>query len=168
MTSDFGSSRFLRFTRWKGTVSFESCMTYRSSRIYTRNHSSVTAIKHETKCIWVSSSLLCKVCQKYRGRKVNLAAHTCVGLVPTCRMLELYSSSRVCGVVPRYRDNFTVRRDSRIIILQFTQKCAERSFIIILDMSPRKMEEPSVMWFSNSFHLRTLHGRHVCIIQGEE
>lgn len=84
MTSDFGSSRCLRFTRWKGRVSFESCMTYRSSHIYTRNHSSVTAIKHETKCISVSSNLLCKVCRKYSGRKVNLAAHTCVSLVPTC------------------------------------------------------------------------------------
>lgn len=67
----------------------------RSSYIYTHNHSSVTAIRHETKCISCSSSLLCKGHRKYSGRNVNLAAHTCVGLVPTCRMRELHSSSRV-------------------------------------------------------------------------
>jgi hypothetical protein len=128
---DFGLSRHLLLTRWKGRVSFESCMIYRSSHINTHNHSLVTAIKHETRCIKGSSSLLCKGYRKYSSRNVNLAAHTCVGLVPTCRMRELHSSSRVYGVVPRYRDNFTVRPTSRFLVLHFTQKWAEQGFIII-------------------------------------
>jgi len=103
----------------------------RSSHVYAHFHSSVTAIRHETKCISGSSSLLCKGYRKYSARNVNLAAHTCVGPVPTCRMRELHSSSRVYGGVPRYRDNFTVRPTSRILSLHFTQKWAEQGFIII-------------------------------------
>jgi hypothetical protein len=122
MTSDFGLSRHLLLTRWKGRVSVESYMIYCSSHINTHNHSFVTAIRHETKCIKGSSRLLCKGYRKYSGRNVNLAAHTCVGLVPTCRMRELPSSSRVYGVVPRYRGSFTVRHTSRFLVLRFTQK----------------------------------------------
>lgn len=94
----------------------------RSSHIYTNNHSAFIATKHETKCISGSSSPLCKGYRKHSARNVNVAAHTCVGLVPTCRMRELHSSSHVYGGVPRYIDNFTVRPTSRILILHFTQK----------------------------------------------
>jgi len=140
----------------------------RSSHIYTHNHSSVTAIKHETKCISCSSSLLCKGHRKYSGRNVKLAAHTCVGLVPTCRMRELHSSSRVYGGVPRYRDNFTVRSTSCNRILHFTQKWAEQDFIIILKISPRKCKNLASNGFNIPSNLRNFHGRHVCIVWGEE
>jgi len=36
MTSYFGSSRRLRFARWKGRASFESCVTCRAVLISTR------------------------------------------------------------------------------------------------------------------------------------
>ena len=94
----------------------------RSSHIYTHNHSSFTAIKHEIKCVSGSSTPICKGYRKYGGRNVNLAARTYVGLVSTCRMRELHSSSRVYGGIPRDRDNFTVRPTSRTLILRFTQK----------------------------------------------
>jgi hypothetical protein len=37
-------------------------------------------------------------------------------------MRELHSSLRVYGVVPRHKENFTVRTTSHVLVLHFTQK----------------------------------------------
>lgn len=80
VTSGFGSSRRLSFTRKKRRVAFENCTTFCDSLIYMHNHLPVTAIKREIKCILGLPSLVCKACRKYSGHNVDVAARVCVGL----------------------------------------------------------------------------------------